>query len=73
VLEKPPLGLKPKKYWQRDRYLDICGAISRYYNVGRKIPIEWIEEYNELLDVIKENEKDTVCILGDILPKPSNF
>lgn len=47
---KPPLGLTPKWVIQEARYFDVCGAISRYYNAGLKIPIEWIEEYNELVE-----------------------
>lgn len=48
---KPPLGLIPKKFKQQERFLEVCGAISRYYNAGIKIPIEWIEEYNELVEL----------------------
>ena len=47
--EKPPPGLMPKKIYCEHRLSDVCAAISRYYNAGLKIPIEWIKEYNELL------------------------
>jgi len=45
---KPPLGLTPK--WVRDqqRFDEICEALSRYYNEGKKIPIDWLIEYNSL-------------------------
>ena len=50
---KPPLGLIPKKYHEEkinaERFLEVCGAITRYYNAGLKINIEWIEEYNDLV------------------------
>jgi len=49
--EKPPLGLMPKNLHEEVRFYDICAAISRYYNVEWKIPIEWVKEYNELIDV----------------------
>ena len=54
---KPPLGLTPKWIIQTERYYEICGAISRYYNAGKKIPIEWIEEYNELVEVVNSPQK----------------
>ena len=50
-VEKPPLGLMPKNLHEEVRFYDICAAISRYYNVEWKIPIEWVKEYNELIDV----------------------
>ncbi len=46
---KPPLGLMPKDIHKRNRFHDVCSAISRHYNSGSKIPIKWIQEYNELL------------------------
>ena len=48
--ERPPLGLIPRWVQVEQRYGAVCAAISRYYNAGKKIPIEWIEEYNELID-----------------------
>ena len=51
---KPPLGLIPKKLHDErvkiERFNEVCGAISRYYNAGMKIKIEWIEEYNEYIE-----------------------
>ena len=52
---KPPIGIKPKYIWEQERFDDIFRAISEYYNAGLKIPVEWIEEYNELIGVTKEN------------------
>ena len=55
---KPPLGLMPKKFHNEqvkaNRLNEVCQAIARYYNIGRKIPIEWVEEYNELVDLKSE-------------------
>ena len=48
--QKPPLGLIPKYIRQGQRYSEVCKAIARYYNADKVIPIEWIEEYNELID-----------------------
>jgi hypothetical protein len=49
-LTKPLLGLVPKRVWQKERFYEVCGAIVRYYDAGKKIPIYWIEEYNELVE-----------------------
>lgn len=59
-IKRPPLGLVPKKYHDikvnSDRFIQVCTAITRYYNEGLPINIEWITEYNQLvqLDYIKE-------------------
>ena len=57
---KNPIGLRPKANHQKqvdnDRYIEVCEAIKRYYDAGLKINVEWIEEYNELvekLDIVK--------------------
>ena len=56
---KPPLGVTLRKIHDEKvklaRFADLCGAIYRYYNSGRKIPIEWIEEYNELIEGVKNH------------------
>ena len=55
---KPPLGLIPKKIHDEfvmvERFNEVCGAIARYYNAGMKIPIEWIEEYDELVEGVSK-------------------
>lgn len=55
---QPPLGLIRKHFYEEkklnQRFNDVCGAISRYWDAGFKIPVEWIEEYNELIDKIKK-------------------
>jgi hypothetical protein len=56
---KPPLGLMPKEIYERNikikRLNAIRGAIARYYDAGMKIKIEWIEEYNELIECVGEH------------------
>lgn len=53
-----PIGLMPKRFHTENvkiqRFNDVCGAISRYYNAGLIIDIEWIEEYNELIGSINK-------------------
>ena len=53
TIDKPPLGLMPKRFVQKARFVEVCGAISRYYMANKKIPIEWIEEYNELVEEVQ--------------------
>ena len=48
--KKPPLGIEPHKVWIENRITDIWKAIERYISTNTKIPIEWIEEYNKLVD-----------------------
>lgn len=56
---KPPLGLMPKVIHERNTKIErlnaVCGAIARYYDAGMKIKIEWIEEYNELIECVGEH------------------
>ena len=49
----PPIGLKPKFVNRLERLNEVRGAIVRYYDAGLKIPVEWIEEYNEFIDNTK--------------------
>ena len=58
---RPPLGLTPKKFHDErvkvERFNEVCGAIVRYYDAGLKINIEWIEEYNELVESIGKHHR----------------
>lgn len=56
-LDKPPIGLVPKDIWKLRRLKDIKEAIERYLEDGREIPMEWISEFNQLL-----NEPKMSCI-----------
>lgn len=47
--KKPPLGLRPKKFWNEERVNNIIQAINRYVCANKQIPVEWVEEYNELI------------------------
>lgn len=53
-IEKPPLGLTPKHIRQSQRLNEIRGAIARYYDANKELPIEWVEEYNELIRLIEK-------------------
>jgi hypothetical protein len=58
---KQRLGLIPKRFYDQrvkvERFNEVCGAIARYYDARLKIKIEWIEEYNELVDYMNKAEK----------------
>lgn len=53
---KPPLGIEPKDIWIKKRFQDLKDAISRYNNASLEIPMEWIDEYNELLKIVNKEE-----------------
>lgn len=44
----PSAMLKPRKIHDELRADDICKAMIRCMNDRKPIPIEWVEEYNEL-------------------------
>ena len=47
---KPPLGLTPRWIHEMERFEEIISAMKRYSEAGIPIPIEWIEEVDELYD-----------------------
>jgi hypothetical protein len=53
-----PIGLMPKNIHTEIRFKEVCGAMSRYYNACLIIPIEWIEEYNELVSQLYPQSKE---------------
>jgi hypothetical protein len=54
VKPKPPLGLISKNIWLKLRFIAVTEAINTHYEAKLVIPIEWIEEYNELIGLINE-------------------
>ena len=53
---KPPLGIVPKFIWKEQRLMKLREAIDRYLDANKRVPIECIEEYNELLEDILKGE-----------------
>ena len=57
-VEKPPLGLKPRKiYWEELNYhrrQDIIAAMHRYMEAKMDIPVEWCKE---LMDLVIAGDK----------------
>lgn len=57
---KPPLGVTPRDRWDRKRQDDLAAAMQRYLEAGKKIPKEWLDEYNEISDR-QEKRNKTLC------------
>ncbi len=53
VLTRPPVGLKPKFIKDSERLREIKSAMQRYIDAGCKVPLDWVVEYNELIDAKK--------------------
>lgn len=53
---KPPLGIVPKFIWKEQRLMNLREAIDRYLDANLKVPVTWIEEYNELLEDIRKGD-----------------
>ena len=51
--KKPPLGVKPRHLHDTERIDEIGEAILRYLSEDYAIPLEWVEEYNELVGRLK--------------------
>ena len=47
--DRPPLGVMPKFICDRKRIDMIKDGIKRYIDANKAIPVDWIEEYNELV------------------------
>ena len=46
----PPKGLIPKEVRIKERFVEVCEAISIFNNAGFCIPIKWVKEHNELIE-----------------------
>lgn len=61
VSRKPPIGVKPRKIADRlhaiGRANELAEAITRYTNAQLKVPMEWVNEWNERVDEILKLEK----------------
>jgi len=55
--EKPPLGLKPRYIAVEHRLAEINEAVVRYIDANYKIPSEWLEEREELIEYLAKERK----------------
>ena len=46
--KKPPMGIMPRWLWDEKRQEELTAAMCRFFEVGRPVPAEWVDEYNEL-------------------------
>ena len=52
--KKPPIGVVPKYLHDSIRQGSLAEAIKRYVEAKIQIPIEWVEEYNEISERYKQ-------------------
>lgn len=48
-MNTPPLGIMPKKLHDEIRFKELGSAIYRMLAAYEEVPVEWIEEYNDLV------------------------
>ncbi|MEK5008799.1 hypothetical protein MHI11_16735 [Bacillus sp. FSL K6-3312] len=49
MVKEPPLGIIPKFIHDERRAEDLVAAIERRISARSEIPLEWFEEYNNLI------------------------
>jgi len=47
-MQKPPIGIMPKKMWDEIRMEGLADAINRYSEAKTSVPYEWVLEYTGL-------------------------
>jgi hypothetical protein len=47
-MQKPPIGIMPRKMWDEIRRTELVKAIARYNSANKPVPHEWVIEYLEL-------------------------
>jgi hypothetical protein len=57
-LPEPPLGLKPQYIHGSERVTEIEKAVIRYMEHRKQLPMEWIGEYNELIEKEENRTKN---------------
>ena len=55
----PPIGLIPKFVRDRNRALEILGAMERFVEAGTPIPREWLNELVALSDLFEPEYTET--------------
>lgn len=58
MLEQAPLyGIRTQNELDNERLTEIVDAIVRYRKAEMAVPTEWIQEYNTIIERIKNNPK----------------
>lgn len=60
VEEKPEIGFYPRFLWLEDRLRDIDHAMNRRIAACQHIPVEWINQRNEVLKMIGDKRYDSI-------------
>lgn len=50
---KPQIGIVPRWLHDQLRQQELMSAIIRYIDAGKTVPVEWVEEFNELNELSK--------------------
>jgi len=56
-IDRPPRGVMPRYIWIEYRIDEIVAAIKRFTDMRHPIPIEWVEEYNGLIEEVAKREE----------------
>lgn len=49
-MSKPPIGITPRWLLDEEREIELRQAIERYIDAGYSIPMEWYQEWNEIIE-----------------------
>ena len=49
-MKKPPIGAMPRYIHDELRKRELGKAMVRYIEAERTVPLEWVMEYNELIE-----------------------
>lgn len=66
--QKPPLGVMPRRIHDEKRRQELGGAIARYIEAGLPVNLEWVKEYNELLEREQATTPNNMRVHLDIGP-----
>lgn len=47
---KPPIGITPRWLLDEKREIELRQAIERYIEAGYSIPMEWYQEWDEIIE-----------------------
>jgi len=56
INKRPPLGVMPEWLWNEYRIASLLGAILRHLEAQASIPVEWVAEYNRILELKNTRE-----------------
>lgn len=57
MMGKPPVGITPKYIQYSRRLIEIESGMRRYMDAKYLIPREWLDEYNDIADYLREREE----------------